>query len=81
MSALSCNVCTMSVLSSVLEAPVAKTRRVGVYCGGKSKQTQWVWRQASERLLFNRNNQNKVSKGVQVSKINRGSGVLVLRGS
>ncbi len=33
-------------------------------CGGKSKrQTQWVWCQASERLLFNRNNTNKVSKG------------------
>ncbi len=35
-----------------------------IYCGGKSKrQTQWVWRQASERLLFNRDNKNKMSKG------------------
>ncbi len=52
-----------------------------IYCGGRSKrQTQWVWRQASERLLFNRNNKI-VSKGDEVSKINRGSGVLVvLRG-
>ncbi len=53
-----------------------------IYCGGRSKrQTQWVWRQASERLLFNRNNKI-VSKGKKVSKRNRGSGVLVvLRGS
>ncbi len=52
-----------------------------IYCGGRSKrQTQWVWRQASERLLFNRNNKI-VSKGDEVSKINSGSGVLVvLRG-
>ncbi len=51
------------------------------YCGGRSKrQTQWAWRQASERLLFNKNNKI-VSKGDEVSKINRGSGVLVvLRG-
>ncbi len=55
---------------------------VCIYCGGRSKQqTQWAWRQASERLLFNRNNKI-VSKGDEVSKINRGSGVLVmLRGS
>ncbi len=50
-----------------------------IYCGGRSKrQTQWVWRQASERLLLNRNNTIKVSKGNKVSKINRGSGVLVV---
>ncbi len=37
---------------------------VCVYCDGRSKrQTQWVWRQASERLLFNKNNKIKVSKG------------------
>ncbi len=37
---------------------------VYIYSGRKSKrQTQWVWRQASERLVFNRNNKNKVSKG------------------
>ncbi len=41
-------------------------------CGGRSKrQTQWVWRQASERLLFNRNNKI-VSKGDEVSKIKQG---------
>ncbi len=52
-----------------------------IYCGRRSKrQTQWAWRQASERLLFNRNNKI-VSKGDKVSKTNRGSGVLVvLRG-
>ncbi len=55
--------------------------RILHHCGGRSKwQTQWVWRQASERLLLNRNNKI-VSKGDDVSKINRGSGVLVvLRG-
>ncbi len=43
-----------------------------IYCDGRSKrQTQWVWRQASERLLLNRNNKI-VSKGDDVSKINRG---------
>ncbi len=43
-----------------------------IYCGGRSKrQTQWAWRQASERLLLNRNNKI-VSKGDEVSKINRG---------
>ncbi len=45
--------------------------------GGVKRQTQWVWRQASERLLFNRNNKI-VSKGDEVSKTNRGSGVLVV---
>ncbi len=35
-----------------------------IYSGRESKvQTQWVWHQASERLLLNRNNKNKVSKG------------------
>ncbi len=55
--------------------------RILHHCGGRSKrQTQWVWRQASERLLLNRNNKI-VSKGDEVSKINTGSGVLVvLRG-
>ncbi len=50
------------------------------YCGGRSKrQTQWA--SASERLLFNRNNKIKCPKGMKWSKINRGSGVLVvLRG-
>ncbi len=54
---------------------------VCMYCDGRSKrQTQWAWRQASERLLLNINNKI-VSKGDEVSKINRGSGVLVvLRG-
>ncbi len=49
-----------------------------IYCGGRSKrQTQWAWRQASERLLLNRKNKI-VSKGDEVSKINGGSGVLVV---
>ncbi len=52
---------------------------VSVYCGRKSKQQiQWVWPQASERLLLNRNNKIKVSKGAKVFKINSGSGVLVM---
>ncbi len=53
-----------------------------MYCGGRSKrQTQWVWRQASERLLFNRNNKIKCPKGMKCPKETGGSGVLVvLRG-
>ncbi len=44
-----------------------------IYCDGRStRQTQWVWRQASERLLLNRNNTIKVSKGNKVSKIKGG---------
>ncbi len=46
---------------------------VSIYCGGKSKrQIQWVWRQALERLLLNRNNK------IECPKINRGSGVHVV---
>ncbi len=46
---------------------------VCMYCDGRStRQTQWVWRQASERLLLNRNNTIKVSKGNKVSKIKGG---------
>ncbi len=38
-------------------------------CGGRSKrQTQWVWRQASERLLLNRNNKIKCPKGMKCPK-------------
>ncbi len=45
---------------------------MNILCGGRSKrQTQWAWRRASERLLLNRNNKI-VSKGDEVSKINRG---------
>ncbi len=41
-------------------------------CDGRSKrQTQWAWRQASERLLFDINNKVKCPRG-KVSKINRG---------
>ncbi len=37
-----------------------------VYCDGRSKrQAQWVWRQASEGLLLNRNNKIKRGKSVQ----------------
>ncbi len=39
--------------------------------GGAKRQTQWVWRHASERLLFNRNNKI-VSKGDEVSKNKQG---------
>ncbi len=40
-----------------------------IYCGGRSKrQTQWAWRQASERLLFNRNNKTKCPKGMKCPK-------------
>ncbi len=40
-----------------------------VMCGGRSKrQTQWVWRQASERLLLNRNNKIKCPKGIKCPK-------------
>ncbi len=62
--------------------PKLRLARILHRCGGRSKrQTQWVWRQASEKLLFNKNIQNNVSKEVKVSKTNRGSGVLVvLRG-
>ncbi len=50
-----------------------KNNPVYIYCDGRStRQTQWVWRQASERLLLNRNNTIKVSKGNKVSKIKGG---------
>ncbi len=40
-----------------------------IYCGGRSKrQTQWAWRQASERLLLNRNNKTKCPKGIKCPK-------------
>ncbi len=40
-----------------------------IYCGGRSKrQTQWAWRQASERLLLNRNNKIKCPKGIKCPK-------------
>ncbi len=41
-----------------------------IYCGGKSKrQTQWAWRQASERFLFKRyNNKIKSPKGEKCPK-------------
>ncbi len=39
------------------------------YCGGRSKrQTQWVWRQASERLLFKINIKIKCPKGIKCPK-------------
>ncbi len=55
---------TLQLVNLICGQGIISLSHIYIYHGGKSKrQTQWAWRQASERLLFNINNKIKCPKG------------------